>query len=308
VITEEIDEHLNETSPGVYKIQTKKDHYLLKKIIIKKKPLQYSFIGGMWYTSSLFSFDQSISLPFPFTTYYTLKIPDKTHNGIICRSLLYVKTPLMILQFEDECIGISFDPKVQIDDREIIPFISLDEDETGYIVSFHLFPSYEIKTKSQAWLGRGKTQVTSHPFQEKDRFHYSIKIQNALSWEDLVKNQISSNIQSQPKINDANSIFNNAKQALFRSYDHINGTFLQLPWRKTPGFTFVHSSYSLTSYDAVRLDYFTEWEDKTKDPLFQQWGNGLRDLFIDPKLMMKSQIGEGIIWYNMTNQTKKGLE
>jgi len=308
VITEEIDEHLNEISPDTYQIQSEKDHYLLKKIFIKKKPLQYCFIGGMWYTSSLFSFDQSISLPFPFTTYYTLKIPDKTYNGTICRSLLYVKTPLMILQFKDECIGISFDPKLQIDGQEIIPFISLDESKHGYVISFHLFPCYEIKTKSHAWLGRGQIQIKSHPIKENVKFNFCVNIQKASIWEELVKNQLSSKIQAQPKITDTISIFDNAKQALFRSYDHINDTFLQLPWRKTPGFTFVHSSYSLISYDAVRLDYFTEWADRTKDPLFQRWEKGLRALFIDPKLSMKPQIGKGIIWYNMTNQTQKGLE
>ena len=308
MITEETDEHLSEKPPHTFQIETVSDRYLLKKICIKKKSLRYSFIGGMWYTTQAFSFDQPISLPFPFTTYYTIKIPDKTIHGNIYRSLLYVKIPLMVLQFEDECIGISFDSKITIGGQEIIPFIVLDEDEKDYIISFYLFTRYEIKTKNQAWLGRGKTQIISHLLHKKDTFTYKVNIQTAVNWEEIVKDKISSSIPAHPKIDNATSVFNHAKHSLFRSYDHINGTFLQLPWRKTPGFTFVHSSYSLTSYDAVRLHYFTKWAEANKDPIFLKWQSILRELFINPKLYLKPRVGQGIIWYNMTNQTKEGLE
>jgi len=126
---QETDENLTQEPKYQYKIQKVADQYLIKKILIKKKPLQYSFIGGMWYSTSSFSLEQNISLPFPFATYYTLKILDKIHQGKICRSLLYVKTPLLIIQFEDECIGINFETKIKMNDEEIIPFICLEEDD-----------------------------------------------------------------------------------------------------------------------------------------------------------------------------------
>ena len=308
MILEEEDKGFIQEKEGAYRIKKISEQYLLKKIRIKKKPLQYSFIGGMWYSTSTFSFDQFISLPFPFTTYYTYKILDKVYNETICRSLLYAKTPLMIIQFEDECIGITFDPKIVFKDTEIFPFISLEEDDEFYTISFYLFTSYEYKEKNQAWLGLGKKQTATYTLQINDRFDFSVKIVQAKNWEELVKKSISTHLPDKLSITNTDELFDHAKHALYRSYDHLTGTFLQLPWRKTPGFTFSNSSYSLTSYDAVRLHYFSEWYELTKDVDFLLWQKDLRELFLNPGLFVKPRSGEGIIWYNMTNLTRKGLE
>ena len=90
---------------NIYTITNPKDSMVLKKIIIKKKPIEYFFIGGMCYSKNNFSFENNISLPYPFTTYYTLKILDENINGILCRSLIYVKLPLIIY---DMSINMSF--------------------------------------------------------------------------------------------------------------------------------------------------------------------------------------------------------
>ncbi|MHC1625277.1 MAG: hypothetical protein ACXQS2_04695, partial [Methermicoccaceae archaeon] len=98
---------------------------VLRRIKIRKKPLVYAFIGGMWYSKSGFSFEQNISLPYPFSTYYTFKILDKKYNGVVCRSLLYVKTPVIVVQFKDECVAVEFTPLVEVNEEEVFPFVSL---------------------------------------------------------------------------------------------------------------------------------------------------------------------------------------
>ncbi|MBS3778649.1 MAG: hypothetical protein KGY50_05115, partial [Candidatus Thermoplasmatota archaeon] len=103
-------------------------------------------------------------------------------------------------------------------------------------------------------------------------------------------------------------IFFKAKNALWRSYDHKRGTFLQLPWRETPGFTFVDSSYSLLSYEAVRLDYFSKWCEEVQDDDLVNWMKKLHALFVNPSMhTTPKKQGKGIIWYNMTTLTKTDL-
>jgi hypothetical protein len=214
----------------------------------------------------------------------------------------------MILQFEDECIGISFDPKIKVQDREVFPFISINEDESSYTISFYLFTSFEIKEKEHAWLGFGKKTKIDIAVQLNDTFTYMVKTYKVKNWEELVKQTLTNCFPDEVIIKNSDESFYRAKHALYRSYDHLTGTFLQLPWRKTPGFTFVNSSYSLISYDAVRLHYFSDWYEKTKDKQFLVWQKGLRELLMNPKLHMKPKIGDGIAWFNMTNLTRKGLE
>ena len=292
-----------------YSILKKDDAFLLKKISIEKKPLCYSFIGGMWYSKDAFSLEQDISLPYPFTTYYTTKILDKTYKGSLCRSLYYVKMPILILQFEDECICIEFDTIIQSNDKEIIPFISLSENKDAYVISFYIFNTFLIKEKDYAWLGIGKKKSVDLKLKQGDSFQFSVNIRKFHNWSEAVKTFVKNNVPKNVEIKKPEEIFYHGKKALFRSYDHLTGSFLQLPWRETPGFTFVNSSYSLLTYEAVRLHYFTKWYHQTKDEQFLEWINDLKALFTNPKLYKTDLIkGKGIVWYNMTNLTKKGLE
>ena len=292
----------------VYAVSSHAEVFNIKTIKIQKKPLNYAFIGGMWYSKKGFSLEQDISLPYPFSTYYTTKILDIKHNGSLYRSLYYVKMPIVVLQFQDECVCIEFDPVIQSNGREIIPFISLSENEEHYIISFYLFNEFYLKEKEHAWLGIGKKKKISLDLKPGDSFQFFVKIRKFKEWNDAVQTYVEKNIPKQVKIESVEEIFDQGKQALFRSYDHLTGSFLQLPWREMPGFTFVHSSYSLISYEAVRLHYFTKWQNQTEDEQFLTWSKELRDLFTNPKLYKNNlKRGKGIVWYNMANLTKNGL-
>jgi len=291
-----------------YTVQKLKPVYLLKKIKIKKEDLKYSFIGGMWYTTDTFSLKQDISLPFPFSTYYTFKIPDIEHGSVLYRSSLYVKTPVFVIQYKETCTGIIFDPVIECKGSEIFPFISLEEDEKFYSISFSIFSSYDIKTKKYAWLGRGKKDTVSIPFEKKDTFRFKTKLVHKKSWQEIIQTYLEETIPTQTSINTPERVFKEGKKALWRSYDHLTGSFLQLPWRDQCGFTFQNSSYSLLSYEAVRLDYFNQWSQTIKDQDLLQWKVQLKDHFINPSLSTTpKEKGEGLIWYNMTNLTKNGL-
>lgn len=306
---EEVDSDLS-VKNNTYTIKKEKQEYLLKKIKIKKEKLKYSFIGGMWYTHDTFSFDQNISLPFPFSTYYTYKILDKEYENQMYRSLIYVKAPLMILQLKDQCYCIEFDSVVQIKGEDVFPFIGLSEDDSHYIISFYLFDSIDIKHKQSAWLGRGKKETLTINLSKGDNFSFAANLSTYDTWEDAVSTFMKKQLSGKkPAIENPQRIFQNAKQALWRSYDDISGSFLQLPWKYSPGFTFQHSSYSLLSYEAVRLDYFSKWNKELKDEQLDLWIKKLEKHFINPELYSSpSKQGDGIIWYNMTNLTKHGLQ
>ena len=311
-VTETIDSSLSKEK-NVYQVSEEKEIYVLKNIEIpKNERFSYAFLGGMWYSKKIFAFNtDEISLPYPFTTYYTLKILDKTIDNSFCRSAIYVKMPVFLIQFPKQCYVITFDASLSIHNQDVFPFIQLKETEKSYIIRFYLCTSYSIKEKNQAWLGRGKISTIHHSIKQGDRFQFNSKTEKYDNWENAIKHILKNNLKTK---NDESlhhcpeHVFSSAKKALWRSYDHKRGTFLQLPWRDTPGFTFESSSYSLISYEAVRLDYFSKWYQQTKDEDFKLWMNKLHHLFLQPSLHIKPlKKGKGIIWYNMTTLTKKGL-
>ena len=292
-----------------YRVVEERDSYLIKEIIIGKEELRYAFIGGMWYYRGRFDLESDISLPYPFSTYYTLKIPDKRYNGRVCRSLIYTKMPVIALQFKDRCIFMEFDPVIEVKGKEIFPFISLHEDQSSYIISFHIFNRYSIKTKESAWLGFGKKRKICVGLKPGDSFEFRLRIKEIKDWKEGVRDFVSKKLPKEAKIEDPYRIFLKGKNALWRSFDSLTGTFLQLPWSRAPGFVFVNSSYSLPSFDAVRLHYFERWFRESGDEDFKEWSNRLRDIFKNPRLYKRGlRKGRGIIWYNMTNLAGDDLE
>lgn len=311
-ITETIGSSFNMQNDS-YSIIDEKEHYLLKTIhILKSEVFSYAFLGGMWYSKNHFGFSEDdISLPYPFTTYYTLKILDKKIDEILSKSAIYVKMPVFVIQFSDTCYLTKFDPYITIHKQDIFPFIQLRESEKSYDISFYLDTSYTIKQKEHAWLGRGKKSKIHHPLKKGDTFTFSTKTNEVESWDQgilsemkgYLKTKENNELKKSPK-----EVFFQAKHALWRSYDHLRGTFLQLPWRDTLGFTFVNSSYSLTSYEAVRLNYFSHWYQQTNDEVFARWMKKICEIFINPAMhTTPHKQGTGIVWYNMTTLTKKGL-
>ena len=308
-IDEEFDKYLKFEDNGWYTIKEVRDVYILRKIKIEKKDFLYAFIGGMWYSKKDFSLKQEISLPYPFSTYYTIKILDKNYNGLLCRSLLYVKMPLLVIQFEENALGIKFTPLLEIDGEEVFPFIALDEDDERYTITFYLFKEFKVKEKENAWLGIGRKKNFKLNIKPGQKIYFKIDIDVYRDWKEAVYRFIEKELPSKVKVEDAEKVFEKGKQALRRSYDNLTGSFIQLPWRDTTSFTFINSSYSLLSYEAVRLHYFTSWFKKMEDRVFREWSNRLRSLFINSKLYIENPShGEGLIWYNMTNLTRNGLE
>ncbi len=292
-----------------YTITKPEDVMILKKIFIKKNRFSYFYIGGMQYSKKNFSLKNNISLPYPFSSYYTLKIIDKNLNGVLCRSLIYVKLPILTIQFKDECISLIFNTFIEIDNKKIYPFISLNEDDNNYIITFYLFKNFYINEKKNAWMGFGKKRKIELNFKSGDKFIFSFEIYKNKDWKESVRYLIKDKIENIKINGDPINIFENAKKALWRSYDDITGSFLQLPWRKTANFALVNSSYSLMTYEAVRLNYFYNWYNKLRDNQFLDWGLKLRNHFINDDLMIKNpKIGKGLIWYNMTNLTRFGLK
>ena len=163
-VTETIDPSFT-VKKNVYTVTNVKDTYLLKTIHIPKiEPFSYAFLGGMWYSKDQFSFsNKDISIPYPFSTYYTIKILDSNINDILCKSAIYVKMPVFVIQFSNTCYLTKFDPYIHLHDLDLFPFIQLKESKKSYDISFYLSTSYPIKQKDHAWLGHGKKTSMYHP-------------------------------------------------------------------------------------------------------------------------------------------------
>lgn len=298
-----------EVDDDVYTLTKDFPVFELRKLRVRKKFLRYAFIGGMWYSKSGFSLEQDISLPYPFSTYYTTKVLDKRFNGVVCRSLMYVKTPLLVMEFDEGCVAVEFDPVIEVRGQEVFPFISLREEDGEYVVTFYFFKEFEVKEKDNAWLGVGKKRVVVVEVSPGDCFRFSVKTRWCRDWREAVREYVMERFPEEIELSFAEEVFESGKKALWRSYDNLTGSFLQLPWRNKPGFTFVDSSYSLLTYEAVRLHYFSRWYRETGDEFFREWSRRLRNLFVNSDLYKRDlRHGKGIVWYNMTNLTRKGLQ
>jgi len=311
-ITQTVDSSLT-VNKKTYTINDEKDIYLLKTIHIpKKERFLYAFVGGMWYSKHKFSLaNDDISLPYPFTSYYTLKILDKIIHGEQSKSCMYVKMPVFVIQFPDECYRIQFYPCIKLNNQDVFPFLQLKETAKSYDVSYFLSKSFTVKRKDHAWLGRGKKTTKTIHLTQGNTFDFTTEIKQYKTWDEAIITTLKEIIKTKSDNHFTKSpehVFTKAKNALWRSYDQKRGTFLQLPWRETPGFTFVDSSYSLLSYEAVRLDYFSNWYQQTNDKDFETWRENLHQLFINPAMhTIPRKQGKGIIWYNMTTLTQSGL-
>lgn len=285
---------------------------LLEKIDIPKSKgkgdgnLKYFFIGGMDYARD-FGFQESHNR-YPFTTYYIDRIDDVIQEGINYRSLFYCKLPLICLQFEDGCECIEFELPATCGYKKIYPFVGLKETSSSYYIIFKHFPEFILKHKDTAWLGREKKRKIKEGCGEVD---FKVKRYRTEDWVEAVRGFVDSSVQRTESNPDANidsrvnGVCWSSKEALRRSYDSELGTFLQLPWRKSSGFVFSLYSYSLLSYEAVRLSYFSQLYHKTGDPDFKSWMKSLRELFVNTELYRET--GNGLFWYNMTHYDGKKL-
>ncbi len=264
--------------------------------------LEYFFIGGMNYARD-FGFQESHN-KYPFTTYYIDRIEDIVQQGVTYRSLFYCKLPLICLQFEDGCECIEFELPASCGGKSIYPFVGLAETDSSYRIIFKHFPEFTLKHKDTAWLGRGEKRKVRESCGEVD---FKVKRYRTEDWIEAVRGFVDSSVQKvgfegSPHI-DINSRVNgvcwSSKEALKRSYDSELGTFLQLPWRESSGFVFSLYSYSLLSYEAVRLSYFSQLYHKTGDPDFKSWMERLRDLFVNLELYRETE--NGLFWFNMTH-------
>lgn len=269
--------------------------------------LKYFFIGGMNYAQE-FGFQESHNR-YPFTTYYIDRINDIVHEGVTYRSLFYCKLPLICLQFDDGCECIEFELPATCGNKKIYPFVGLVETQSSYRIIFKHFPEFILKHKDTAWLGREKKRKIKEGCGEVD---FKVKWYRTEDWVEAVQRFLDGTDFQKAGLNPdtdidsgVNGVCWRVKEALKRSYDSELGTFLQLPWRKSSGFVFSLYSYSLLSYEAVRLSYFSQLYPKTGDPDFKSWMKSLRELFVNPKLCRETE--NGLFWFNMTHYDGKKL-
>ena len=259
--------------------------------------VRYAFVGGMKYTSKdKFSIYEKAKLPYPFSTYYKFRIPAKKFGGRWYRSAIYSKMPLALLTGENY-FGLIFRPvertsagNDQIHGIEFSP----DSVGVGYLGCFDYFE------KNELWLGlpgkRKKLEIVLEP-NEVIRTTLNI-IAGKGGWTKAVDDFFKINKIGKQELDKelvAESL-RKVEKWFWRAYDFKDGTFLQLPYKETPGFVFGEMSFSLTSYEAIRLVDFYKYYQKTKRKEFLEWSNRLRNLLLSDFASVSFENGR--VWYN----------
>lgn len=266
----------------------------------------YSFIGGLRYGENNISIESKSVIEYPYTTYYTNKVLPFTHEGEKFIPLSEINMPLIVLQFEDYCLAAEIEPVIQTDKGPAYHFIGYNPEEKE--IKIALPDNIEKKEKKAEWLGIGERKSYDNPSVKE----YQLEFEEFDSWKEVVQEKIqdeTAKTDAEIREQDFSREFLESRDWLYRSWDDDQGTFLQLPWRERPGFALNEYSYSLTSNEAVRLNYFDELSGQGLGDNFRYWCDRLKELFKNPELQKRDlKHGEGMIWYNTVSFNGESLE
>lgn len=266
---------------------------------ISEEP-EYWFIGGLRYGKGKIDLETESEINFPYTTYYTDKVLSFTKNGTRYIPLSEIKLPLIVLQYKDRCLAAQIEPVIDTEEGPAHHFIGMTDRGLEIVVP----EKFRRKTKDAEWLGKGKKKTQRNP----DVKEYSLNFKQFDNWQEAVETELDRKIES-PNIEDEeiNKAFEDAQNWLFRAWDDELGVFLQLPWRKRPGFALDEYSYGLTSCEASRLDYFDEMSNVHEE--FSYWSERLKNVFKDDNMQKRDlKHGEGMAWYNTIYFNGKEIE
>lgn len=272
-------------------------------LVYGPKNLNYSFIGGLRYSKNS-SFDvvnRQFKFSYPFSTYYKIKIPARKINGYWYRSLIYCKMPIAIYSSNKYYFGIMFKPVEKSSlGREMVHSIRFDgaglRDENYVSLSYC---SHKILRKRNIWLGlpakpadlKVKVKPNEEIYTTADLLYGTGK------WYDAVDRFFMKNPLEEPSREiDPRLVAEKTRNAFWRAWDSRLKTFLQLPFKRSPGFLFDDLLFSLTSFDAERLSNFYDYHQLTGDPTFKYWINGLRSNLLSRRLIEVKRNNK--IWHN----------
>ncbi len=266
----------------------------------------YWFIGGLRYGEDDISIESESVIEYPYTTYYTKKILPFTQEGKKFIPLSEINIQLIVLQFEDYCLAAEIEPVVQTENGPAYHFIGYDAEEKR--IEIVLPEKIEKKEKKAEWLGKGDKKTYDNP----DIEDYQLEFKEFDNWKSAVQGKIqeeTDNTSTEIRERNLSEEFRDSHKWLYRSWDDDQGTFLQLPWRERPGFALNEYSYSLTSNEAVRLNYFDQLSETSPSKDFSYWSNRLIELFKNPDLQKRDlKHGEGMAWYNTASFNGENLE
>ncbi|WEU40080.1 MAG: glycosyltransferase family 4 protein [Candidatus Odinarchaeum yellowstonii] len=286
----------NETPKLVFSFRPKKQMEidLLEAPILVYGPsnISYSFVGGLRYAkNNLFDVvNRVFNFPYPFSTYYKVKIPPRKVGDSWYRSLIYCKMPLALYASRKYYFGLIFNPVEKTNlGRELLHSIRFDGAglKNENIISLS-YCSHMIYSKKNIWLGLPAKprplRISLNPSEEVYTTAYILY--GAGKWYDGVDAFFKVNplpedtLPVDPKI-----IAEKTKNAFWRAWESRLKTFLQLPFKRSPEFLFDNLLFSLTSFDSERLSNFYDYYILTGDPDFKYWINNLRNNLLSRRII-----------------------
>lgn len=254
----------------------------------------YWFIGGSRYGEGEISIESEAEIEYPYTTYYTKRVQPFKDEGRKYVPLSEINLPVIVLQFEENCLAAEIEPVIKTEEGPVHHFISYDkEDKKLEIVRPEKF---EKKEKDSEWLGKAETQEYENSQVEE----YELEFEEFENWKKAVKSIIEREAPDKERVGmDLTGLFSRSRDWLYRSWDQDQGIFLQLPWREKPGFALDEYSYALTSNEAVRANYFDRMAEETGQKEFGKWSRRIIENLKKGSLRKSSvNPGEGMVWYN----------
>ncbi len=272
-------------------------------LVFSPPNISYAFVGGLRYSKNN-RFDvvnRVFNFPYPFSTYYKVKLPPREVDGAWYRSLIYSKMPLALYESRKYYFGLIFNPVEKTSlGRELIHSIRFDGAglKKENIISLS-YCSHMILSKKNIWLGLPskprRLKITLKPLEE---VYTTIHIlTGAGKWYDAVENFFKINpLPEQTQPVNPNTVAAKIKNAFWRAWESRLKTFLQLPFKRSPEFLFENLLFSLTSFDAERLSNFYDYYILTGDPDFKYWVNHLRSNLLSRRVVEIKNNHK--IWHN----------
>ncbi|MHA1237636.1 MAG: glycosyltransferase [Candidatus Odinarchaeia archaeon] len=258
-------------------------------IAYNENNINYAFVGGIRYvrTPDFDIVNREYDFGYPFSTYYKTKIPPVEINGKWFRSALYTKMPIIVFDSGERFFGAVYTPVEKTSKgREIVHSVRFEGSKRSTIGKnlFSLgYCAHTIFRKKNIWLGQHPKPQPLELILESDEEAYTTitLLFGEGKWMNAVSKFLNMlNLKAEVDKVVYSKVAAETENAFWRAWDNKLKTFLQLPFKNSPGFVFDDLLFGLTSFEAERLSCFHKYYVKTGNASFKKWWKALRKLLL----------------------------
>jgi len=260
--------------------------------------IDYGFIGGAYYVKNRNKFSleeiKNVSL-MPYYCYSRI-YPQKYGEEWI-HSCIYVKMPLFCVEYKNRAYGLSFEPKVSVDDKEIpLSFSSYSKNDIT-IFKLGIFNDFRVYMKrKEDYIDWNSGELVLHKTMrynlKNKKVKLNIKKYESDDWKKIVHEYVTCKLLEDYEINYEFHL-NKTLNWLYSVYDPEYKVFHAWKWREKRGFKL--GFWVLPLYNTLASDMYL-LSLKLKDPKINEIAEGAKKLLLhkDASVLFK----DGRVWHN----------